>query len=348
MNKPDSGTGKAWLFPVLSISAVSTLLIAIVMYLMLAGTLADKAYKENAMALDHLETLCAAAGTPEEAISRLPYYSEMRVFSLDVNTGAVTASTHQFYVGKDISWLKIDTQPFYDSSARFRATIHGEKLYISSRRIGGEAVAAVTASSAVDGNALLITIIMSAVAFALSMGIGYLLTTVTAKYSNEHREARTDAPTKLLNRRAYAEDVLKLKSSKRLRLLRYVSLDLNGLKEANDTLGHEAGDELIKNTARFMTTAFGHLGKLYRTGGDEFVALLLCDRAEFDEALGIFNEGVDLWKSVRGRPFSVSVGEASKEEFPDYSIDELAKRADERMYEAKDAYYRKTGKTRRK
>ena len=346
MNRSDSG--RAWLFPVLSVSAVSTLLIGIVMYLMLAGTLADRAYKENIMALDHLETLCASAGSAEDAVSRLPYYSDMRIIALDVKTGSVTASTHQFYIGRDSEWLKIDTAPFYDSSARFRANIHGEKLYISARRIGGEAVAALTSSSAVDGRALLITLLMSAVAFALSMGVGYLLTTFTAKYSNEHKEARTDAPTKLLNRRAYAEDVQKLKGSKRLSSLRYVSLDLNGLKEANDTLGHEAGDELIKNTARFMTTAFGHLGKLYRTGGDEFAALLICDRADYEEALGIFNEGVDLWKSVRGRPFSVSVGEASKEEFPDYSIEELAKRADERMYEAKDEYYRKTGKARRK
>jgi diguanylate cyclase (GGDEF)-like protein len=192
------------------------------------------------------------------------------------------------------------------------------------------------------------TLFISLLVFGLTFVTGFLLTNIAVKYSDEHKEARTDAPTKLLNRRAYAEDIQKLKASRRLEKLRYVSLDLNGLKEANDTLGHEAGDELIKNTARFMMTAFDHLGKLYRTGGDEFVALLMCDRANYEEALDIFNEGVELWKSVRGRPFSVSVGEASKEEFPDFSIDELAKCADKRMYEAKDEYYRKTGKTRRK
>ena len=51
-------------------------------------------------------------------------------------------------------------------------------------------------------------------------------------------------------------------------------MDLNGLKEANDNIGHEAGDELIIGASKCMDNAFSGLGRTYRVGGDEFVALL--------------------------------------------------------------------------
>ncbi len=49
----------------------------------------------------------------------------------------------------------------------------------------------------------------------------------------------------------------------------YISLDLNGLKQANDSLGHSAGDELICAASNCMKFAFTSYGKIYRIGGDE-------------------------------------------------------------------------------
>ena len=48
-------------------------------------------------------------------------------------------------------------------------------------------------------------------------------------------------------------------------------MDLNGLKETNDKLGHEDGDELIRRTAELFTKEFPKHS--YRTGGDKFVVL---------------------------------------------------------------------------
>ena len=53
-----------------------------------------------------------------------------------------------------------------------------------------------------------------------------------------------------------------------------VMLDLNGLKLANDTYGHEAGDELINIAADCMRKAFYVTDRIYRIGGDEFAVIL--------------------------------------------------------------------------
>ena len=45
-------------------------------------------------------------------------------------------------------------------------------------------------------------------------------------------------------------------------------IDINGLKVVNDTLGHEAGDELICGAAACITSTFKDKGNTYRIGGD--------------------------------------------------------------------------------
>ena len=49
--------------------------------------------------------------------------------------------------------------------------------------------------------------------------------------------------------------------------------DINGLKYVNDTQGHAAGDQLIKDAYALICEYFTH-GALFRVGGDEFVVLL--------------------------------------------------------------------------
>ena len=50
-------------------------------------------------------------------------------------------------------------------------------------------------------------------------------------------------------------------------------MDVNGLKYANDTFGHQAGDELIKAAANAIKKAFGASGNCFRIGGDEFAVI---------------------------------------------------------------------------
>ena len=89
--------------------------------------------------------------------------------------------------------------------------------------------------------------------------------------------AYCDALTGLLNRRALdqrAEQAFDVAPGAR-RTITVVSLDINRLKQVNDTLGHLAGDQLIQSVSRALTAGFASLpGTLVaRVGGDEFTVL---------------------------------------------------------------------------
>lgn len=61
-----------------------------------------------------------------------------------------------------------------------------------------------------------------------------------------------------------------------------IFVDLNGLKQCNDSGGHEAGDELLKNAAKLLQKHFMH-DEIYRSGGDEFVVIIPgCEKADFE------------------------------------------------------------------
>lgn len=62
----------------------------------------------------------------------------------------------------------------------------------------------------------------------------------------------------------------------------YASIDVNGLKIVNDEIGHAAGDELIKGAAKCMKEVIGSYGKVYRTGGDEFVSIFFASKEQLE------------------------------------------------------------------
>ncbi|MGM0435780.1 MAG: bifunctional diguanylate cyclase/phosphohydrolase [Bacillota bacterium] len=82
-----------------------------------------------------------------------------------------------------------------------------------------------------------------------------------------------DSLTGLYNFRYYNEIIQKYSQPGYLPLS-IIVVDLNALKLFNDAFGHEYGNELIKEAADFLSKTFGFLGKVMRTGGDEFVILL--------------------------------------------------------------------------
>ena len=90
--------------------------------------------------------------------------------------------------------------------------------------------------------------------------------------------AYRDPLTGLLNRRALDERAAQAfdVAPRSTRTVTVVSLDINRLKQVNDTLGHLAGDQLIQSVARALTTEFSRLaGSLVaRVGGDEFTVLV--------------------------------------------------------------------------
>ena len=125
-------------------------------------------------------------------------------------------------------------------------------------------------------------------------------------------------------------------------------MDINGLKQVNDTYGHLAGDELIIGAANCIQTSMGKFGRIYRTGGDEFVALLECSKNQLNDMLKTFEHITGNWKGTYPSALFVSKGIVVCKEHEDMNFQEMKELADKLMYKDKDEYYRSTGKIRRK
>ncbi len=124
-------------------------------------------------------------------------------------------------------------------------------------------------------------------------------------------------------------------------------IDIDGLKRTNDTLGHDAGDELIRGSAECIEKTFKDYGCVYRIGGDEFVVFAQMDRAQAETLIQKLKERTAAWKGREVKSITLSSGFAIASEFPGLSCEQLANEADEEMYKAKSEYYRVTGFKRR-
>ena len=158
-----------------------------------------------------------------------------------------------------------------------------------------------------------------------------------------------DQTTSLLNRRAFEEEKARLLAEPESMNedFVYVTADINGLKQANDHLGHAAGDELIKGAADCLKECFGSYGKIYRIGGDEFAAMLSVPSHQLQPLVQHLEDLTAGWTGEKVKALSISLGYVCYREFPSESITELSRISDERMYEAKESYYARTGNKRR-
>lgn len=160
----------------------------------------------------------------------------------------------------------------------------------------------------------------------------------------------TDDMTGFLNRRAYEAQLEYYRRNPIPDNLVFTMIDINQLKQVNDTLGHAAGDELIcgfANIANKLKPLQGQNGKIFRTGGDEFVGMFCLTPEEYAVGEREFYSHVGQWQGKLVKNMSISAGHACKVDYPDANIDELAKLADERMYKAKAEYYKNNGLDRR-
>lgn len=171
------------------------------------------------------------------------------------------------------------------------------------------------------------------VASLLAVSIGYVYQEMV-KSSQMHyyqKMANTDLMTQLDSRTAFEE------RSRQSPILNgscaCIVMDINNLKEANDTMGHSAGDELICAAADCILSVFGSLGRCYRMGGDEF-AVLLQDMTEsqVNQALSELERCISRRNLTRSFPLSVAVGYAMGQ---DASIEQMFRQADAKMYRNK-------------
>jgi diguanylate cyclase (GGDEF)-like protein len=154
-------------------------------------------------------------------------------------------------------------------------------------------------------------------------------------------KSNADQLTGLYNRRAYEDDIAEHHDTVTEDNFVFVSLDVNGLKNVNDTMGHIAGDELLVGAADCMKQCFGSYGKIYRNGGDEFAAILFANEEQLKEIKKDFDAVTAKWSGHLVHGLSVSCGYVTKNEVDISSVHEIANLADKRMYEAKSAFYKK-------
>ena len=157
--------------------------------------------------------------------------------------------------------------------------------------------------------------------------------------------ANYDSLTGLPNRRLLLERLehcLSVNNRSR-QVVALLFLDLDNFKDLNDTRGHEVGDQLLKQVAQRIAGCIREGDTVARLGGDEFVILLEAIGEQEEEAAA--HAATVAWNIIRliGEPFDIhggihhatcSIGAALRTD-PDTGTDELMKRGDLAMYEAK-------------
>ena len=143
--------------------------------------------------------------------------------------------------------------------------------------------------------------------------------------------AETDALTNLPNRYRFEQYLLDAgESGYSLAILMF---DVNYLKQTNDTMGHSAGDKLLRSAAKCITSCFGE--KSFRIGGDEFAAVVEdCKPEAVQQMIYRFRE------EERRENVSISVGYAYAEKISETTIKQLLEEADRQMYAEKQLTHR--------
>ena len=113
------------------------------------------------------------------------------------------------------------------------------------------------------------------------------------------------------------------------------NMDVNNLKQVNDSLGHEAGDRLIRKAAESLKRIAARNVLPFRVGGDEFVVVAIhVSREEAEKIRKKWEEGLaELNRQDDGIRCTVACGFAYGE--PGFDPDEVFARADRLMYEDK-------------
>jgi diguanylate cyclase (GGDEF)-like protein len=150
-------------------------------------------------------------------------------------------------------------------------------------------------------------------------------------------QASQDALTGLANRRS-VDSHLEMHAD-RAAPFTVLYIDLNGFKKINDTYGHQAGDDLLKQVGRRLRLAFRSTDIIGRWGGDEFVALMDASLSEGQAKISRITE-------LLSNEFVISVGETEQRVSisaaigiatwrPGETVTEVLQRADAEMYEQK-------------
>src|SRR5262249_21439450 len=150
--------------------------------------------------------------------------------------------------------------------------------------------------------------------------------------------AITDPLTGCHNRRFLGQvQERELKRHARFKLpLSLLFIDVDRFKQINDTLGHDAGDRVLRYVARFLKRHIREADYVFRWGGDEFLVLITCTEDEARRKAGMLKAAFDAAPEAEELPpgIGLSVGWV---EVPSGTADlmPLVNEADTRMYKDK-------------
>ncbi|WP_191758414.1 sensor domain-containing diguanylate cyclase [Komarekiella delphini-convector] len=146
----------------------------------------------------------------------------------------------------------------------------------------------------------------------------------------------TDELTGLHNRRGFfllAEQQLKL--AHRMNVSCWVIfIDLDGLKQINDTLGHDMGDAMIVDAAQVLKQSFRNSDFVARLGGDEFIVFVASSFKDADSIQARLQANIASFNQQQNHSYQLSMSMGIERYAPEsnMSIEQLVTRADELMY----------------
>ena len=175
----------------------------------------------------------------------------------------------------------------------------------------------------------------------VSVVIGFLVYLYMKTYMRTKYYSQYDSLTSVYNRRTGTDklDEVLIAQDRKDFKISVCFIDINGLKEVNDNLGHKMGDELLLTVADILKSQIRESDFIVRMGGDEF--LLVLSRIEPDAAeivwMRIHTE-IERINQEEDRPYIISVSHGvvgCGGENACMTTDGMIKRADELMYEEK-------------
>ena len=156
----------------------------------------------------------------------------------------------------------------------------------------------------------------------------YTLSEQTREYM---QMAFIDALTGIGNRRALEAEIQVIASGKRkFKSILMVSADLNDLKVTNDTMGHAAGDFLIRSAAEVLAGLSNKRCHAFRMGGDEFNVLIYdMGPEEFEECIRDMKRKIEAINSKSEAKLSIALG---YEMVKNKDVELAMEKADQKMY----------------
>lgn len=169
----------------------------------------------------------------------------------------------------------------------------------------------------------------------------YSFIRLVTEFFSINKKIHTDPLTGLFNRDRW-NDIIK-KSSVNSAPTGIIMMDINRLKYTNDTMGHDVGDMLILSFAHILRSVLPSDCTVFRWGGDEFVVLVShAYREKMESYISQISDAVERHNSSGKKPeIHFSAGYAVSGDYPALPPEELLAKADEKMYQNKDEWYRK-------